>query len=58
MGINEIPKSPEVWNLYFERMFPSKKEGSKIYTGMLIGHDEDTYAMGYRMGLLPGRESG
>jgi hypothetical protein len=41
MGIDEIPKSPGIWNSYFERMFPLKKEGSKIYTGMLIGHDED-----------------
>jgi hypothetical protein len=40
-GIEELPKSTGIWNLYFERMFPLKKEGSKIYTGMLIGHDED-----------------
>jgi hypothetical protein len=40
-GTDELPKSPGIWNSYFERMFPLKKEGSKIYTGMLIGHDED-----------------
>jgi hypothetical protein len=37
--LDEIPKAPGVWNTYFERMFPLKKEGAKIYTGMLVGHD-------------------
>jgi hypothetical protein len=37
--LDEIPKAPGVWNTYFERMFPLKKEGAKIYTGMLLGHD-------------------
>jgi hypothetical protein len=37
---DELPKAPGVWNTYFERMFPLEdKEGSKIYTGMLVGHD-------------------
>jgi hypothetical protein len=36
---DDLPKAPGVWNTYFERMFPLKQEGSKIYTGMLVGHD-------------------
>jgi hypothetical protein len=36
---DDLPKAPGVWNTYFERMFPLKKEGTKIYTGMLVGHD-------------------
>jgi hypothetical protein len=36
---DDLPKAPGVWNTYFERMFPLKKEGAKIYTGMLVGHD-------------------
>jgi hypothetical protein len=39
---DDMPKSAGGWNPYFERMFPLKKEGAKIYTGMVIGHDEDT----------------
>jgi hypothetical protein len=41
-SVDEMPISAGGWNPYFKRMFPLKKEGSKIYTGMVIGHDEDT----------------
>jgi hypothetical protein len=41
-SVDEMPTSAGGWNPSFKRMFPLKKEGSKIYTGMVIGHDEDT----------------
>jgi hypothetical protein len=38
LDLVEIPKAP-LWSTYFQCMFPLKKEGTQIYTGMFVGHD-------------------
>jgi hypothetical protein len=36
--LDKISKAPSVMNTYYECMYPLKKDGAKIYMGILVGH--------------------